>query len=136
MDSATLASLADRARAVREHAYAPFSKFRVGAALLTTDGAVYVGCNVENRSYGLTICGERHAVGAMVAQGGAEQRIVSVVVVTDANPPAPPCGACREVLYELATPDCEVVSLDLAGNQRSWLLSELLPDAFELDPNR
>lgn len=134
MDSATLALLTDRARAVRDQAYAPFSRFQVGAALLSADGSVHVGCNVENRSYGLTICAERHAVGAMVASGGPSQRIAAVVVVTNSHPPAPPCGACREVLQELAAPGCEVISSNLDGEQRRWSMAELLPDAFELEP--
>lgn len=134
MPETTLADLVDRAFAVRQHAWAPYSHFLVGAALNASDGSVHIGCNVENRSYGLTICAERHAVGAMVAARGQDARIDLVVVATDASPPAPPCGACREVLQELASPGCRVVSVNLTGERRDWLVSELLPDAFVLEP--
>lgn len=126
--------LIDQALAVRERAHAPYSSFRVGAALLADDGTVHLGCNVENRSYGLTVCAERNAVGGLVAARGPAVRIVAVAVATDASPPAPPCGACREVLHELAAPGCVVVSANPRGERREWLLDDLLPDAFELDP--
>lgn len=130
----SLAPLIERAKEVRSHAHAPYSRFLVGAALQADDGSVHVGCNVENRSYGLTICAERFAVGAMVAAGGPGRQIVAVAVVTDASPPAAPCGACREVLRELAAPGCRVTSANLEGETRSWTIEELLPDAFELAP--
>lgn len=114
------------ARGVQARAYAPYSHYRVGVALEAADGSVYTGCNVENASYGLTICAERAAVTAAVAAGA--RRFRRVVIVTDSDPPAPPCGACRQVLGEFG--------LDLPGEsvgpaQRvSWNLRDLLPLAF------
>jgi cytidine deaminase len=120
------AELVRRAREVQRHAYCPYSKFRVGAALEADDGRVFVGTNVESASYGLTICAERMALGAAVA-GGA-QALRRIVVVTDVEPPASPCGACRQLLAEFGL-DLEVIA---AGptSERRWTLRQLLPDAF------
>ncbi len=119
-------SLVDAARAVQQHAYAPYSHFRVGAAIEADDGGVFVGCNVENASYGLTICAERAAVAAAVSAG--VRRIRRAVVVTDADPPAAPCGACRQVLSEFGAD----MTVDAVGPARSnrWSLRDLLPAAF------
>lgn len=119
-------SLVDAARAVQQQAYAPYSHFRVGAAVETDDGAVFVGCNVENASYGLTICAERAAVAAAVGAGA--RRIRRAVVVTDSDPPAAPCGACRQVLSEFG-PDMTVEAVGPARTSR-WSLRDLLPAAF------
>jgi cytidine deaminase len=121
--------LVKAAREVQARAYAPYSNFRVGAALESESGEVYVGCNVENASYGLTICAERAAVCAAVAAGA--QRIRRAVVVSDADPPAAPCGACRQVLSEFGG-DFRV---DAVGPRRtaSWTMAELLPAAFGRD---
>lgn len=119
-------SLVDAARAVQQRAYAPYSHFRVGAAVETDDGAVFVGCNVENASYGLTICAERAAVAAAVGAGA--RRIRRAVVVTDSDPPAAPCGACRQVLSEFG-PDMTVEAVGPARTSR-WSLRDLLPAAF------
>ncbi len=114
------------AREARERAYAPYSGFRVGAAVMA-EGKVFTGCNVENASYGLTICAERAAVFAAVA-GGARQ-IEAVVIVTGAPVPTAPCGACRQVLAELG-PAAEVTSVTLSGRRTVWRVSDLLPAAF------
>ena len=119
-------TLIDAARAAQQHAYAPYSHFRVGCALEADDGRVFVGCNVENASYGLTICAERAAVCAAVA-GGA-QRFRRAVVVSDADPPAAPCGACRQVLSEFG-PTLRVDGVSPAGSV-TWTIAELLPAAF------
>jgi cytidine deaminase len=116
---------------VRERAYAPYSKYRVGSAVLGDDGVVYVGANVENASYGLSICAERNAVSAAVL-GGA-RHIVACAVVTESDPPAAPCGMCRQTLMEFAPKDPTDVRITLvnhAGERRSTTLGELLPMAF------
>ena len=119
-------TLVAAARAAPQHAYAPYSKFRVGAAVEAEDGAVYAGCNVENASYGLTICAERAAVAAAVSAGA--RRLRRAAVVTDLEPPAAPCGACRQVLAEFGP----ALQLILAGpsTTRTASLAELLPLAF------
>jgi cytidine deaminase len=115
------------AREVMERAYAPYSGFRVGAALLGEDGSVHTGCNVENASYGLTICAERVAVGAAVARG--VRRFRSVAIATSGSEPVPPCGACRQMLAEFS-PAMTIVSV--AGDERrTWTLDRLLPEPFE-----
>lgn len=109
---------------VRERAHAPYSLFKVGAALLAEDGRVFTGCNVENLSYGLTICAERVAIGSAVAAGVT--RFVEVAVVADTGEPISPCGACRQVLSEFGVP-----AVTLANRERSvvFTLDELLPRA-------
>jgi cytidine deaminase len=119
-------TLVDAARAAQQRAYAPYSRFRVGCALEADDGRVFVGCNVENASYGLTICAERAAVCAAIVAGA--QRFRRAVVVSDADPPAAPCGACRQVLSEFGR-DLRVDGVGAAG-AISWTIAELLPAAF------
>jgi len=117
------------AEAARERAYAPFSGFRVGAALESADGTIFAGCNVENASYGLTICAERSAVVSAISAG--HRRFRRMVLVSDASIPISPCGACRQVLAEFA-PDLPVESC--AGDVvRTWTVRELLPAGFTAD---
>ena len=118
--------LISAARSAQARAYAPYSNFRVGAALESTDGAVFLGCNVENASYGLTICAERAAVCAAVSAGATGFR--RAVVVSDVDPPAAPCGACRQVLAEFGL-DLPIEGVGSKTTVR-WRLSDLLPAAF------
>ena len=118
--------LVEAARAAQEHAYCPYSRYRVGAALETDDGLLFTGCNVENASYGLTICAERSAVFTAVSAGA--RRFRRIVVATDSEPPGPPCGACRQVLAEFG-PELEVESVGPTQSKR-WRIRDLLPDAF------
>ena len=122
----TIERLVNAASAAREKAHAPYSEFTVGAAVLGADGRVHVGCNVENASYGLSVCAERHAIAAAVAAG--EERIRALAVVTELDPPASPCGACRQVLVEFG--DFPVILANPAGERILTTVSDLLPDAF------
>lgn len=120
-------SLLAAARAARTGAYAPYSGFSVGAALVTGDGALFTGSNIENASFGLTICAERNAVWAAVHAG--RRQITALAVVADCSPPPAPCGACRQVLWELAG-DILLVMGNLRGEMVERRLSQLLPDPF------
>ena len=119
--------LRERALAAMDRAYAPYSNFRVGAALLGSDGSITEGCNVENASYPAGMCAERAAVGAAVARG--TRTFETVVVATEAEEPTPPCGICRQVLEEFS-PHLVVVSITRGGREARWTLDELLPKAF------
>ncbi len=118
--------LIDAARAAQRRAYAPYSNFHVGAALESEDGTIYTGCNVENASYGLTICAERAAICAAVTAGARKFR--RAVVVSDVDPPAAPCGACRQVLAEFGR-ELRIDGVGPAGTV-SWTIAQLLPAAF------
>jgi cytidine deaminase len=117
-----------RARAVREHAYADYSGFKVGAALETVDGAIVTGCNIENATYGLTVCAERVAMFKALSEGHREFR--RMVVVAPPEAPTPPCGACRQVLWEFAG-DLEIILANLNGETGRHRISELLPQPFD-----
>lgn len=126
-DERELDRLVAAARAARERAHAPYSGLRVGAALLDAAGNVHAGCNVENASYGLTICAERNAAARAVAEGAPAP--VAVAIVSSRREPLLPCGACRQVLSELA-PDAWVVCVGEDGTRLVRRLEDLLPDAF------
>jgi cytidine deaminase len=122
--------LLSAARKVMKLAHAPYSKFRVGAAFLTTKGELFVGCNVENASYGLTNCAERTAIFAAVAQLGPKFEIRSMAVVNDQGVPCSPCGACRQVIYEFG-PDATISFQGKKAWKKSHI-TELLPEGFRL----
>jgi cytidine deaminase len=124
------------ALAARDNAHAPYSRFLVGAALLTRDGRVYTGCNVENASYGLTMCAERTALFAAIAAGCRPGDFDSLAVVGDTEAPISPCGACRQVMMELGGAHLEVVQANLKGSIATTTAAALLPGSFTLDPDR
>jgi cytidine deaminase len=127
MDQRQIDELVEAATEVRSRAHAPYSGYRVGAAVLTTDGRVFTGCNVENASYGLSVCAERHAIAAAVAAGCRD--FAGIAVVTQSSPPAAPCGACRQVLAEFG--DFPVILAGLDGGQSTTTARGLLPLAFD-----
>ena len=126
-DPTPLADLVAAARAASLRAYAPYSGFRVGAAVLAEDGSIHAAANVENASYGLTSCAERNAVFAAVSAGA--RRIVAVAIHTPTARPVAPCGACRQVISEFGS-GVKVVSTCESDERREWAIEGLLPDAF------
>jgi cytidine deaminase len=124
-------ALVAAARAARERAYAPYSNFLVGAAVETGDGEVFSAPNIENASYPMSVCAERNAVAGAVAAG--HRRIVAVAVVGSGDTPTPPCGGCRQVLYEFGGPGLTVIVGSPAGERRTFTLNDLLPEAFGPD---
>ena len=125
--------LVDAALAVRQKAYAPYSHFQVGAALLAEDGTVFAGCNVENISYGATICAERNAVFQAVAAG--HRKFKAVAVIADLPTPITPCGMCRQVLGEFGA-DTVVICSNLKRDVMVSTVGALLPAAFDFDPSK
>lgn len=125
---ADLDALAKAAARVRGNAYAPYSHFKVGAALLGASGRLFAGCNVENCSYGLALCAERAAVAAAVAAG--EKRIRAVAIVTGSREPSPPCGMCLQTLAEFGGPGTPILLVNPRGVRRELLLRDLMPRAF------
>jgi cytidine deaminase len=122
--------LLEAARKAMKRAYAPYSQFKVGAALLTSEGEVYTGCNVENASYGLSNCAERTAIFTAIAQSGPGLNIRAIAVVNDQGVPCSPCGACRQVIYEFG-PEATVFFQGSKGWKESHI-TELLPEGFRL----
>jgi cytidine deaminase len=120
--------LINEALSGREKAYAPYSRFQVGAAIVTKDGKIYKGCNIENASYGLTNCAERTAIFKAVSEGQKEFAMLAIVADTDG--PVSPCGACRQVIAEFCDPNMPVILTNLKGDIRETTVKELLPFAF------
>ena len=120
-------TMRERALAAMDRAYAPYSEFHVGAALLGTDGSITEACNVENAAFPAGTCAERAALAAAIARGVRTFRVLTIA--TSADEPTPPCGMCRQALIEFA-PELEIVSVTRSGKETRWRLSELLPHAF------
>lgn len=123
------------AREARTQAYAPYSNFHVGAALITRDGRIFNGCNVENAAYGLCNCAERTALFSAMAAGCKPGQFAALAVVADTPDPVSPCGACRQVMSELCGPDMPVLLGNLLGAARRTTVAALLPDSFTLPPS-
>ncbi len=123
------ADLLETARSVRTNAYVPYSGFRVGAALRASDGTVFAGANIENASYGLSRCAEQSAVQAMASNGS--RSFSEIVIYTEEEEPATPCGACRQILYEFGS-DADVFVVNHRGAGRHFNVGDLLPNAFHL----
>ncbi len=121
--------LIEEARKAKEKAYAEYSKFKVGAALLTKSGKIFTGVNVENASYGLTVCAERVAVFKAVSEG--EREFLAIAVVSDSQEITPPCGACRQVLFEFSE-DMDVIMANKDGKYEIMKLKDLMPKGFKL----
>ena len=120
--------LLNAALSARERAYAPYSKFLVGAAVLAKSGKIYTGCNIENASYGLTVCAERNALFSAI--GAGEREFIALCVVGDTEAPISPCGACRQVMAEFKVP--RIILANLKGDVKEYTLEELLPYGFSL----
>ncbi|MBD3307479.1 cytidine deaminase [candidate division KSB3 bacterium] len=127
MDDPQFDPLIEEATHARLKAYAPYSHFRVGAAVRTRSGKIFHGCNIENSSYGATICAERVALGNAYAAG--ERDIEAMAIVTDTTPPSPPCGICRQVIKELGG-NIPILLANVAGETRRFITDDLLPEAF------
>jgi cytidine deaminase len=118
------------AREAREFAYAPFSNFRVGAALELEDGTIVTGCNVENASYGLTMCAERVAIFKAISEGARPRTFRQLAICADTERLTPPCGACRQIIWEFCG-DVPVILVNMRGDMRTYNMRELLPEAFD-----
>jgi cytidine deaminase len=127
----TVEKLLEAAKKVKENAYAPYSHFHVGAALITDTGEIFTGCNVENTSYCLTICAERNAIFKMISDG--EHRIAEILVIGDTEEFLPPCGACRQVMTEFSTNDTVVYLCNKQGQWQKTTMGELMPFTFSLN---
>ncbi|WP_186278857.1 cytidine deaminase [Lysinibacillus sp. BW-2-10] len=121
-------NLIEQSKIARENAYVPYSKFKVGAALLAEDGTIYQGCNIENSSYGLANCAERTAIFKAVSEG--KKKFKALAVVADTQGPCAPCGACRQVISEFCAKDMPVYLTNLKGDTKLTTVGELLPGAF------
>jgi cytidine deaminase len=121
--------LIEMAREARQSAHAPYSNFEVGAALLTSDGRVYTGCNIENSTYSLTMCAERVAVFKAVSEGA--KKILKIAVVADHEKLTPPCGCCRQMIWEFSSERTEVILANLADDVQKFPIKELFPRAFD-----
>jgi cytidine deaminase len=129
-----MSQLIEEAKIARERAYVPYSKFQVGAALLTVDEKVYHGCNIENAAYSMCNCAERTAIFKAFSEG--DKQYTALAVVADTERPVPPCGACRQVISELCPKDMKIVLTNLNGDIEEITVEELLPGAFSAEDLR
>jgi cytidine deaminase len=129
----TIALLKSHAQTAASRSYSPYSKFRVGAAVIGEEGEVYSGCNVENASFGLTQCAERNAINVAIASGASPQTLITLLIYTPGEQAHSPCGACRQVMHELMADESQVISCCDAEIFKTWSKSEYLPDPFDLD---
>ena len=123
--------LVELAREAREYAHAPFSRFQVGAVVECRDGRVFTGCNVENSSYGLSLCAERVAIFKAISEGARDFARIAVIADTHSHGPVRPCGACRQVISDLFGGEAEVIMADLQGHTETQTVKELLPAPFD-----
>ena len=123
--------LIEKAIKARDNAYAPYSNFKVGAALLTKNNEIFIGCNIENASYGLSLCAERNCIFGAYARGVKKEDIIAFAIVADTNEPCSPCGACRQVIAEMIPLDCPVYLANLKNDVMETNAKGLLPYAFE-----
>ncbi len=131
MEDTDIKEIIEKIYAVRNNAYSPYSEFEVGAAAVFEDGKVYFGVNVENKSYGLTVCAERNAIAAGIAVGNRKLKIL--IVSADTKEPVMPCGACREVIAEFSDDKTTIIAANLKGMYKKYRINELLPFGFELE---
>lgn len=129
MSRVNIEKLVELAREARQYAYAPYSRFKVGAAVECPDGRIFTGANIENSSFGLTLCAERVALVKAVSEGALE--ITRIAVIAETHVPIPPCGACRQVMLEFCKPDAVVIMANLGGQLDIRTLSELAPLPFD-----
>lgn len=132
MSSEVLPQWLQAARIARENAYAPYSNFKVGAVLIDKKGSLHLGCNVENAAYGPTNCAERTALFRAIADGQKANGFRALVVIADTEEPVPPCGTCRQVMYELCAPNMPVYMVNMAGTVKKSTVKDLLPGAFSV----
>ncbi len=132
VESKTWSSLADKAKLAYQKAYAPYSQFSVGSAALTTTGKIVAGCNVENASYGLTVCAERNCIaqGVIGNETSDSVEFSAMVIYTEQENLTPPCGACRQVISEFFPKKALIRAVNHLNQQKEWTVEKLLPDAF------
>jgi cytidine deaminase len=128
--------LLQHALEAREKAYVPYSQFKVGCALVSHDGQIHAGCNVENAAYGPTNCAERTALFRAIADGYSPKSFIMLAVIGDTEKPITPCGVCRQVMAELCSPEMPVIMGNLKGDYTESTVGALLPGVFTLNPNR
>ena len=131
VDFELLNSLRDQAALASKNAYSPYSQFQVGAAVIDREGRVFVGCNMENASFGLTQCAERNAIAAAVSGGSPAGNLLTLVIYVPGEQPLPPCGACRQVMHEMMAEDSLVIACCDSEEMKTWSPQQYLPDAFD-----